>query len=257
LSYELSDNEFYSWPEATTWAATSVVRYIAGPRGKVGLVRDLIVEVTTSMVGTTTVPELQLGISSGDFTYGRFRLGTATATGYNTGVWRASQQLIVGNPPRTFADFAGHVVLDGGPLTSKGISGGSYGTVVPQGRIPSVGGGNGAGVVTNIIQGVDSSHSRIFLNGSQPVKDLVVGQLVNVFGSAGATSVNANAQAITALDTTNYQYFEVAQTFSTAWTSGGFVVPLVVLTMQANGAGSGAGGGIARVKIQWLGSEND
>jgi hypothetical protein len=248
MSYETSDVELYEYAEATTWAATSVVRYIVGPRGKVGFVRDFLVDVTTSMVGTTSVPELQVGISSGDTTFGRYRLGTATATGYNTGPYRASAEMITGNPPRALADFAGHVVLDGGPLTSSGIAGGSYGTVVPKGRIPASG-----WVVTNVVQGVDSSHSRIFVQGQTPLKDITVGMLVSVQGVTGSTSVNANKQAVTAIDSTSFQYFEVAQTFSTAYTAGGVVWLNVVITLQANGAGSGAGGGIPRVKIQWVG----
>jgi hypothetical protein len=253
MSYETSDVELYEYAEATTWAATSVVRYIVGPRGKVGFVRDLMVDITTSMVGTTSVAELQVGISSGDTTYGRYRLGTATATGYNTGPYRASAELITGNPPRALADYAGHVVLDGGPLTSSGIAGGSYGTVVPKGRIPASG-----WTITNVVQGVDSSHSRIYVQGSPggmtPLKDLTVGMLVSVQGVTGSTSVNANKQAVTAIDSTSFQYFEVAQTFSTAYTAGGVVWLNVVITLQANGAGSGNGGGIPRVKIQWLGS---
>ena len=251
MAYEVSDVELYQYQEFSTWAATSVTRYIIGPRGKVGFVRDLMVDITTSMVGTTSVPELQVGISAGDTTYGRYRLGTATATGYGIGPVRASCEAWTGNPPRTLADFAGHVVLDGGPLSSKGIAGGSYGTVVPAGRIPA----NGAWFVTSIVQGVNSSHSRIFVNGSQPFKDLIVGNLVNIQGSLGATSVNAQIQAITAIDTTNFQYIEVAQSFSTAWTSGGIVNLVTVVTMKANGATSGAGGGVPRVKIQWLGAE--
>ena len=250
MSYDISDVELHQWAESATWAATSVTHNIVGPRGKVGFVRDLMVEITTSMVGTTSVPELQVGISSGDYTYGRYRLGTATATGYNTGPFRASAEAITGLPPRTLADYSGHVVLDGGPLTSKGIAGGSYGTVVPQGRIPASG-----WVVTNVIQGVDSSHSRIFASGSQPFKDLVVGNYVSIQSVVGSTSVNANAQAITAVDTTNYQYFEVAQSFTTAYTSGGIVWLNVVVTLKANGATSGGGGGIPRVKIQWVGPE--
>lgn len=249
MSYDLSDIELYEWAESSTFAATSVVHYIVGPRGKVGFVKDLMVDVTTSLVGTTTVPELQVGISSGDYTYGRYRLGTATATGYAAGPWRASAEAITGNYPRALADFTGHVILDGGPLTSKGISGGSYGTQVPAGRIPASG-----WVITNVIQGVDSSHSRIYAGGSQPFKDLVVGQLVNVWGAVGSTSINAQKQAITAVDTTNYAYFEVAQSFSTAYTSGGMVALVLVVTLAANGAASGAGGGIPRVKIEWVGA---
>lgn len=249
MAYDVSDVELLQWPESTTWAATSVTRNIVGPRGKVGFVRDMMVEVTTSMVGTTTVPEIMVGISSGDFTYGRYRLGTATATGYNVGSYRASAELITGNPPRAGSDFASHVVLDGGPLTSSGIAGGSYGTVVPKGRIPASG-----WTITSVVQGVDSSHSRIFVTGQSPFKDLVTGNLVSILGVGGSTSVNAIAQAITAVDT-NFQYIEVAQTFSTAYTSGGYMWLNVVVTLKANGAGSGAGGGIPRLKVQWLGSE--
>jgi hypothetical protein len=255
MAYDQADIVEYSWPESSTWAATSVLRYIVGPKGKVGFVRDLACDVTTSMVGTTSVPELQVGISSGDFTYGRYRLGTATATGYGIGPHRASAEFITGNPPRSGADFAGHVVLDGGPLTSSGIAGGSYGTVVPKGRIPASG-----WVVTNVVQGVDASHSRIFVQGPasgvQPLKDLVTGNLVTVQGVLGSTSVNSNIQAVTAVDT-NFLYFEVAQSFSSAYTGGGFVYLALVVTLQANGATSGAGSGIPRVKIQWLGAESD
>ena len=122
----------------------------------------------------------------------------------------------------------------------------------PAGRIPA-----NFWVITSVVQGVDSSHSRIFVqpNPGQPLKDLVVGQLVNVQGSLGATSVNANLQAITALDTTNYLYFEVAQSFSTAYTSGGSVWLPIVVTCKAGTGGSPAGGGFVRVKIQWVGPE--
>ena len=252
MAYETSDVELFQWGQDATFGATTITHYIVGPRGKVGFVRDVMVDVTTSLVGTTTVPEIDVGISSGDFTYGRYRLGTATGTGYGVGPYRASTELWTGNPPRALADFTGHVVLDGGPLTSKGIAGGSYGTVVPAGRIPA-----NFWVITSVVQGVDSSHSRIFVQPTPgpPLKDLVVGQLVNVQGSLGATSVNANLQAITALDTTNYLYFEVAQSFSTAYTSGGSVWLPIVVTCKAGTGGSPAGGGFVRVKIQWVGPE--
>lgn len=261
MAYDISDVEMYEYAEVTTWAAATKAFTIVGPRGKVGFVRDLMVQVTTSMVGTTSVPELDVGISSGDFTYGRYRLGTATATGYNTGPYRASAEAIVGNPPRLLSDYASHVVLDGGPLTSKGIAGGSFGTVVPQGRIPASG-----WQIVNVIEGyngattVNSSYSRIFvnplgLNATQPLKDLIAGNVVSIQSSGGATSINANSQAITTIDTVNYQWFEVAQAFSTAYTSGGIVWLNVYISLVANGAGSGGGGGIPRVKIQWVGPQ--
>jgi hypothetical protein len=208
-----------------------------------------MVDITTSLTGSTGVPEIQVGISSGDYTYGRYRLGTATTTPYGAGPYRASAEAIVGNPPRTLADFTGHVVLDGGPLSSKGIAGGSYGTVVPQGRIPASG-----WVVTSVVQGVDSSHCRIFAAGSQPFKDILTGQLVSIQGIAGGgTNANANIQAVTAIDTTNYQYIEVAQSFSGTYTSGGIVWLVVVVTLFAGTGSHSTGGGIPRVKIEWLG----
>ena len=36
MAYNISDVELYQWAESTGWAATSVLRYIVGPRGKVG-----------------------------------------------------------------------------------------------------------------------------------------------------------------------------------------------------------------------------
>ncbi len=144
MSYNSADTQTYSWAPDSTFGATSVTHNIVGPKGKVGFVRDISVDVTTSLVGTTTVPEIDVGISSGDYTYGRYRLGTAAGTGYGTGMHSASQEAITGNPPRTLADYAGHVVLDGGPLTSSGIAGGSYGTQMPAGRIAA----NAAVVVT-------------------------------------------------------------------------------------------------------------
>lgn len=253
MAYEQADVELLSWPEDSTFAATAVTHQIMGPRGKVGFVRDIICEVTTSLTGPTSVPEIMIGISSGDFTYGRYRLGTALTTGYGTGVHRASDEFIQGNPPRVASDFASHVVLDGGPLTSAGIAGGSYGTVIPKGRIPATG-----WVVTNVIQGATSSFSRIFLagiNGASPAKDLLVGMNVLIQGVAGSTSVNG-LNTITTVDTVGYQYIEVQQTFSSAYTGGGTVNLVHTVTMKSNGAASGAGGGIGRVKIQWLGGES-
>jgi hypothetical protein len=250
MSYEQSDVELYQWGQDATFGATSVTHYIVGPRGKSGFVRDIEADVTTSLVGTTTVPEIAIGISGGDATYGRYRLGTTVSNGYAVGFYRASAETITGNPPRALSDYAGHVILDGGPYTSKGIAGGSYGTVVPAGRIPASG-----WTVTSVVQGVDGSHSRVFVNGQQPLKDITVGQLVSIQGVVGSTSVNANNQAITALDTTNFQYFEVAQSFSTAYTSGGIVWLVVVVTLKAGTGGSPAGGGFGRTKIQWIGSE--
>lgn len=251
MSYETSKVERYSWPEDATFAATSVTHNIMGPRGKVGFVRDLSVEVTTSLVGTTSVPEIMVGISSGDFTYGRYRLGTALTTGYGVGQHRASMEALSGNPPRLLSDFASHVVLDGGPLTSQGIAGGSYGTVVPAGRIPT-----GPLVVTNVILGTVASSDRYFVNGLTAAPGgLSVGQKVLVQGVAGVNATANGVLTVAAVDTTNYSWIELTtQTFSGAYTGGGIIIPQICVTMKANGAASGAGGGIGTVEIEWVGT---
>lgn len=138
MAYDIPERQVYTFSDQTL-GATSVVHNCIGPKGKVGFVRDFEVDVQTSLVGTTTVPEIDVGISSGDFTYGRYRLGSTAILGYGTGVKRASNETdVVGNPPRVGTAFSGHVVLDGGPLgTSGSIVGGSSTTVNPAGRIPA------------------------------------------------------------------------------------------------------------------------
>jgi hypothetical protein len=250
MSYAYADILEYGWGADSTFGATAVTHYIVGPKGKVGFVTDISCEVTTSLVGTTTVPEIDVGISSGDYTFGRYRLGTTAVLGYAVGPHRASQELITGNPPRTLADFTGHVVLDGGPLTSSGISGGSYGTQVPKGRIPASGWN-----VTNVLSGT-SGVSRVYLNGMLPAKDLTLGQSVTVQGVAGATGTNG-VQTISAIDATGaYAWIELSgTTFGGTYTSGGIVFINLVVTANAGTGGSPAGGGWVRVKIKWLGAE--
>ena len=58
-----------------------------GPPGKKGLVRDIEVRITEDMVGTTTVPEVNVGdapsdLGSLDHEYARFRLGSTAILGY-------------------------------------------------------------------------------------------------------------------------------------------------------------------------------
>lgn len=250
MSYENPDVERYAWPEDATFGGTGVTHQIIGPRGKVGFVRDIIVEVTTSLVGTTTVPEVMVGISSGDSTFGRYRLGTTAIAGYGAGTHRASMEPITGNPPRTLADFAGHVVLDGGPLTSQGIAGGSYGTVVPSGRIPA-----GPFTVTNVILGTVASSNRVFINGLQASPgSLRVGQKVLVQGVTGVNSTENAVLTVAAIDTTNFAWIELTtQTFSGAYTGGGTVMPIAIVTCLAGTGGSPAGGGVVSVRVQWIG----
>jgi hypothetical protein len=245
MSYDISDVAMYEWGQDQTFGSASVNHYIVGPRGKVGFVRDLLVDITTSLIGTVTVPEIQIGISSGDTTYGRYRLGTTITTGLPIGSYSASNEQIIGYPPRTATDFTSHVVLDGGPLTTAGVAGGTYLTVAPNGRIPASG-----NLVVNCVSG-GSSHMRLFL--AQPLPyNLAVGQLVNVRDVAGVTTSNVFNTAITALSTTA-NYIEIGTSFGGTYTGGGIVDFITVVTLLA-GTGSSAGGGYARVKIQWVGA---
>lgn len=252
MSYEKSDIETWQWPEDATFGATGVTHQVMGPKGKVGFVRDIIVDVTTALVGTTTVPEINVGISSGDFTFGRYRLGTTAIAGYAVGMHRAGMEPITGNPPRLLADFPGHVVLDGGPLTSDGIAGGSYSTQVPAGRIP----GSGPWTVTNVILGTVASSNRYFVNGMSARNAPILGQKVRVQGVNGVNATANGILTVAAVDTVNYAYVELTtQTFSGAYTNGGSIMPLVIVTCLAGVGGTPAGGGLVKVKFQWLGPD--
>jgi len=263
MSYDTPDNEVYIWNDAT-FGATTVNHFIVGPRGKVGFVRDIEVEVNTALVGTTTVPEVDVGIATGDFTYGRYRLGTTAILGYGPGAYKASNEPWTGNPPRTFSDFAGHMSLDGGPLFSSGISGGSFGTVLSQGRIAASG-----RPIINVINGT-ANVARVFLRDPLDPQ-IVVGQTVNVRGAAGATfggptnllgagfayQVTISALSSSAANPTNPNWIELTgTTFGGTYTGGGLVDIVTWVTNKAGVGGTPAGGGIVKVKIEWVGQNN-
>jgi hypothetical protein len=104
-------SETYVFPNAN-FGNSTLTHNVIGPPGKRGMVEDIIADITTAMVGTTTVPEIDVGTGSGDVSYARYRLGSAAGTGYGTGVKRARQESITGNPPPVLNDFAGHVALE-------------------------------------------------------------------------------------------------------------------------------------------------
>jgi hypothetical protein len=112
-TYDTPQTEVYMQPSAAFGATTDSQKLI-GPKGKRGLVRDVLVHITADMVGTTTVPEIAVGASSGTNEYARYRLGTSATAGYTaaSSPKRASQEAITGNPPRTLSDYAGHVALE-------------------------------------------------------------------------------------------------------------------------------------------------
>src|ERR1700719_1053512 len=103
MSYELSDVMTYEWGADSTFGLTTVQHFIVGPRGKIGFVRDI----------AAVVPEIAIGITSADATYGRYRLGSTASSNYPVGTYLASNELWVGNPPRNLQDYADHVKLDG------------------------------------------------------------------------------------------------------------------------------------------------
>lgn len=109
MGYDQPQTETYIQASSAFGATTESQRYI-GPPGKKGYVRDIDVDPTANMVGTTTVPEITVGASQGASEYARFRLGTTAILGYTSaaGPRRATQ---VSNRKKTFDDFAGHVKL--------------------------------------------------------------------------------------------------------------------------------------------------
>jgi hypothetical protein len=111
-TYDIPQRETYVQPTSAFGATTESMRII-GPKGKKGKVIDFGIDITTAMVGTTSVPELAVGTAQGDSTYGRFRLGTTIAAGYGVGAQRAT---VVGGNTVTddspsFDDYVGHVKL--------------------------------------------------------------------------------------------------------------------------------------------------
>lgn len=111
MSYEQGTiTETYIQP-STAFGATTETQAYVGPKGKTGYVRDIDVDITADMVGTTTVPEILVGSASGLSEYSRFRLGTTAVAGYTvaqTPVRRAKQ---VSNGKVFMDDFAEHVKL--------------------------------------------------------------------------------------------------------------------------------------------------
>src|SRR5436305_1121467 len=113
MAYDIPQKETVYVP-SSAFGATTATATRRGPKGRRGIVRDIGVWPTADFVGTTTVPEVNVGTASGDFTYARFRLGTAAGTGYTVAQgMRRARALVAGNPtPPVLSDFAGHVALE-------------------------------------------------------------------------------------------------------------------------------------------------
>lgn len=117
MSYDKPQTEVYAIPSSAFGATTAAFKFV-GPPGKTGIVRDIAMEPTADMVGTTTVPEIDVGATSGGTDYARFRLGTTAILGYTSAAGpRRAKSLIAGpgntgGVPPVLSDFAGHVALE-------------------------------------------------------------------------------------------------------------------------------------------------
>lgn len=112
-AYDTPLTEIY---ESATGAfgATTATRSYIGPKGKRGLVRDIEVFLTADAVGTTAVPEIDVGTASGDVSYARYRLGSAAGSGLAAAATpQRARSLTAGNPtPPALNDYPGHVALE-------------------------------------------------------------------------------------------------------------------------------------------------
>lgn len=144
MSYDTPKREVYVFP-SSAFGATTESRAIKGPKGKKGLVRDIRQYTTADYVGTTTVPEINVGSAASDSgavlcEYARFRLGTTAILGYTASaapVLRARALCeaaagYAGGAAPTKTDYAGHILLETAEIPAD--------TTVYISRIKGVGG---------------------------------------------------------------------------------------------------------------------
>jgi hypothetical protein len=113
MSYDQKTvSERFYLPSAA-YGATTASKKIIGPKGKRGIVRDIVFIPSADLVGTTTVPEIAVGATEGAVEYARWRLGTAVGAGYTAAQGpRRARALVDGNgAAQTSTDFTGHVSL--------------------------------------------------------------------------------------------------------------------------------------------------
>lgn len=124
MSYDFPKKETYFFPSAA-FGATTESRAIKGPKGMKGLVRDIRQYISADMVGTTTVPEINVGSAASDAgavlaEYARFRLGSTAILGYTAAgfpVVRARALCLAGanapgGIPLVLSDFTSHIKLE-------------------------------------------------------------------------------------------------------------------------------------------------
>lgn len=117
MTYDAPHTERYTLLAAAFGGGT-LSRTFQGPPGKKGLVRDIVVDITTAMVGTTSVPELRVGTAASDNSFARWLMGTSATAGYAAGEYRARSlcqkaQGRTGSNAMQLNDFAHHIALEG------------------------------------------------------------------------------------------------------------------------------------------------
>lgn len=103
---------------ALAFGATTTSKSFQGPPGRQGLVRDILVYLSANAVGTTSVPEVDVGSAAGDSSFARFLLGTTATAGYAANEYRARSLCAAaagrtGGVPVQLNDFAHHIFLEG------------------------------------------------------------------------------------------------------------------------------------------------
>lgn len=103
---------------ASAFGGGTLSRTFQGPPGRKGLVRDIVLDNTVAMVGTTSVPEIRVGNAASDSSFARWLLGTTAILGNTTGSFRArslcaSAQGRTGSKAVQLNDFAHHIALEG------------------------------------------------------------------------------------------------------------------------------------------------
>lgn len=126
MSYDNPQKETYVFP-SSAFGATTESRKFIGPKGKKGLVRDIRTYITADMVGTTTVPEINVGTAASDAgavvaEYARHRLGTTAILGNTAAGTPYRARALIAGPantggvPPVLSDFTAHVQLETIPI---------------------------------------------------------------------------------------------------------------------------------------------
>lgn len=112
MSYDFPKRVRYGFASAG-WGNSAAQKQFIGPPGKKGRVVDIeLASISADFVGTTTVPEVGVGLTAGTNEYARFRAGTTAILGYTTASQKARRARTEAKGQITLTDFAGHVELE-------------------------------------------------------------------------------------------------------------------------------------------------